>query len=481
MTEIYPAIKARMGRWDYFMVRMSMRDLARTVKYAEDIHGATQLSDAIQRELNKSRAAKEIATYLVKQEDRFFSSIVVAALRGDPQWHPVNMEDDPQFSILMSDKSLSGAFGVLTFNGEQDYFALDGQHRLSAIRALMDDDGRVDLEPPEGFAYEHVPVIIVIPHSLELEKEFMVRYRRLFGNLNRHAKAMSQFDNIVMDEDDIFAIITRRLIVDHEFFRSPGKDTDSSRIKMKRSKNISSGSSHWSSLEALYEINIRLLNTAPRRNEGWGLNAEKINDYKRFRPDEEDIDTLAQELTLYWDALVDTLPVLRSDPARMRIHNSRTDEQENEKAEDEARDNVLFWPITQELLADLARALLDDAAKKQPDSGSILTLEQAKTALEPLNSIVWDAHQPPWRHVFLVQNPKKNGQGYEWRIANEDRTERIRLLERIVRWQLRLDQLSDMEISGPGGLREVWRSLLPLEAVEEEDDMWEKIKNGVQV
>jgi len=83
--------------------------------------------------------------------------------------------------------------------------------------------------------------------------------------------------------------------------------------------------------------------------------------------------------------------------------------------------------------------------------------------------------------MFLVQNLKKDGQGYEWRIANEDRTERIRLLERIVRWQLRLDQLSDMEISGPGGLREVWRSLLPLEAADEEDDMWEKIKNGVQV
>ncbi len=454
------------------MVRMSMRDLARTVKYAEDIHGATQLSDAIQRELNKSRAAKEIATYLVKQEDRFFSSIVVAALRGDPQWHPVHMEDDPQFSILMSDKSLSGAFGVLTFNGEQDYFALDGQHRLSAIRALMDDDGRVNLEPPEGFAYEHVPVIIVIPHSLELEGDFKIRYRRLFGNLNRHAKAMSQFDNIVMDEDDVFAIITRRLIVDHEFFRSPGRDKDSSRIKMKPGKNVSSGSIHWSSLETLYEINIRLLHTAQRRNEGWGLNTDKLKDYKLFRPDEEDIDTLTQELILYWDALIDALPTLQRDPSKMRVHNPKTSEEE-----ETGEDNVLFWPITQMLLADLARGLLDDAAKKQPDAGYIPSFEEAKAALEPLNRIEWNAHQAPWRHMFLVQSSTKSNQRLEWRITNEDRNEKIRILERIVRWQLRLDQLGE----DTSELRESWRLLLPLEAQDEVESMWEKIKHDAQV
>ena len=472
MTEMYPAIRAKMGRWDYYMVRMSMRELAVNVKYAEEIHGETQLSDAIQRELNKSRAAKEIASYLVKQEDRFFSSIVVAALRGDPQWHPVNMEDDPQFSILMSDKSLAGAFGVLAFNGEQDYYALDGQHRLSAIRALIDKD--VDLEPPEGFRNEQVPVIIVTPRLLEPEDEFMIRYRRLFGHLNRYAKPMSQFDNIVMDEDDTFAILTRRLVVDHGFFGSPGEDKKSSRIKMKRSKNVSGSSSHWTSLEALYEINIILLSTAQRRNEGWGVHSEKLKEYKRFRPEEEEIDALEKELNLYWDALIDTLPVLWSDPATMRIHNPHTHDPE----EDKGQDNVLFWPITQELVARLARGLLDHA---QPGDGSIPSLEEAKRALAPLSHMVWDAHQPPWRHIFLTQFVRTGSQEPEWRITNEDRLEKIRLLERILRWQLRLDNVTPEEVSGPSGLREIWWSSLPLDAQGEENSMWEKIVEGVQV
>ena len=472
MTQLYPAIRAKMGRWDYFMVRMSMRELAENVKYAEEIHGETQLSDAIQRELNKSRAAKEIASYLVKQEDRFFSSIVVAALRGDPQWHPVNMEDDPQFSILMSDKNLSNAFGVLAFNGDQDYYALDGQHRLSAIRALI--DRKVDLEPPEGFRNEQVPVIIVTPRLLEPEDEFKIRYRRLFGHLNRYAKAMSQFDNIVMDEDDAFAIITRRLVVDHDFFSSPGRDKDSSRIKMKPSKNVSSGSCHWTSLEALYEINIILLSTAQRRNEGWGSNSDKLKEYKRFRPEEEEIDALEHELSLYWNALIDSLPILWSDPSKMRVHNPRAHDSDEEKGED----NVLFWPITQELVAGLARSLLDHA---QPGEGSLPDLEEAKKALEPLSQIVWDAHKPPWRHIFLAMSPRKGSEEPEWRITNEDRSARIRLLERIVRWQLGLDRLSEEEVSGPSGLREVWRSLLPLDAEGEEDSMWEKILEGVQI
>ena len=124
--QIFPAIKARMGRWEYYLARMSMREIAENIRYAEEIAGPTLLSEAIQRELRRSRATKEIASYLVKQNDRFFASIVVAVLGGEPQWHPVSLEDNPEFRMLSSDKRLSEAFGVLTLNGEQDYYALDG-------------------------------------------------------------------------------------------------------------------------------------------------------------------------------------------------------------------------------------------------------------------------------------------------------------------------------------------------------------------
>lgn len=472
--QIYPAIKAKMGRWDYFMVRMSMRELAENVKFAEEIHGANHLSEAIQRELRRARATKEIAGYLSKQKDRFFSSIVVAALDGDPQWYPVSLEADPQFNILRDDKKLSEAFGVLKFNGEQNYYALDGQHRLAAIRALI--EGETEFVQPEDFRHEEVPVIIVMPRQLEEENEFMIRYRRLFGHLNRYAKAMSKFDNIVMDEDDALAIITRRLVTDHEFFSSVGNQFESSRIKMSPGKNVTPGSSHWTSFETLYELNIHLLFTVQRRNNGWGQHYDKLEEYKRFRPDDdEEIDALAEELFSCWTALLDALPVLWSDPSHMRVHNPES-EGESDDGEEEGEDNVLFWPITQELLVQLARNLLDDAISRLPSSEPHLSHEEAKQALEPLSRISWDAHRPPWRHILLVRS---GGIDSSWRIASEDRKNNIRLTERIIRWQLGLDRLSEEEVTGSSGIRGIWHSYIPVDAHNEVDQMWHQIEEGV--
>ncbi len=463
--QLYPAIRARMGRWEYYMVRMSMRELSKNVKFASEIHEATLLSKAIQRQLNESRAKKQITSYLAKQEDRFFSSIVVAVLGGEPQWHPVVMEAK-EFNIIASDRKLANSFGVLTFNDEEKYYALDGQHRLSAIRELVDNPSVNNA--PEEFWSEEISVILVTPNQLEEYEDFLIRYRRLFGHLNRYAKPMSQFDSIVMDEDDALAIITRRLVSDHDFFRSAGDQFTSSRIKMQAGKNVGPGSNHWTSLETLYELNCALLNTPQRRNTGWGKTLEKIKEYQRFRPDEEEIDALAEELFNRWNAVIDALPVLRKDPSRMRVHNPQLSDEPGE-------DNVLFWPIGQELLVHLAQELLDGTLANNTDEQPNLTPDQARDALSPLSRIVWNAHRPPWRHLLLVQS----GDDGNWRIVNEDRKPRMRVAERIVRWQLLLDEFPEEDISGPSGLRETWQTFLPLDAAGDVDDMWREIEDGI--
>ena len=49
-----------------------------------------------------------------------------------------------------------------------------------------------------------------------------LRTRRLFTNINRNAKPTTGAENIVLDEDDGPAIITRRLLTDHEFLKRDG-------------------------------------------------------------------------------------------------------------------------------------------------------------------------------------------------------------------------------------------------------------------
>ena len=99
-----------------------------------------------------------------------------------------------------------------------------------------------------------------------------------------------------------------------------------------------------------------MLSSAQRRPKGWGLNSAEgtdLNSFKRFRPSEEYIDSLYAELAMYWDALLAEIPDLNKDPRLMRVHEM--DEREGEAE----TDHLLFWPIGQQMLAEIVRAVLD--------------------------------------------------------------------------------------------------------------------------
>ena len=461
---IYPAIRGRMGSWQYYTVKMSMRELADNVKFAADIYDDRTLDDAIQRVLNESRVKKEIVTYLIRQPDRFFSSIVVAALHGSPKWYPITMEDDERFILFREDTRLSDTFGVLSFDGTQGYYALDGQHRLSAIKALVDSNSDVSPDAPPGFKDEEISVIVVVPSETESLDQFMTRYRRLFGNLNRYAKPTDAVTNIIMDEDDAFAIITRRLITEHEFFLYSGRQKESARVKTKKGKNLRHNDSYFTSLETLYAINIALLSSRHRKNNGW--NQEGVKDHKeylRFRPEEEQLEALFDELCVYWDVLLKELPVLHETPSSMRDHSAPS-------GDGSTQDNFLFWPIGQELLADIARDLMD---LRQPDPTKP-TRETVRAAVQGLCGLTWNAHQAPWRNLVLIPDGEETK---TWRIRSEDRKSALNMMRWIFRWQLGIDELAGDEV---GELRSRWETQL-LPALEEAavDELWKEIESNI--
>ena len=447
---LYPAIQASMGSWTYYVIRMTMRDAAKDVQFAHKVWDNHTLDEAIQRVLEKGRVQKEIVQYLTRQEHRFFSAIVVAALEGNPHWIPLEISDVPSMQIFAGYAPLGDTFGVLRFDGRQKYYALDGQHRLAAIKTLMDPNSEAWRQKPAGFGDEEIAVIVVVPSEGESEANFLKRYRRLFGNLNRYAKPTDAVTNIIMDEDDLFAILTRRLITDHEFFRSPVEDQqESPRIKTKKGKNLRAGDSFFTSLETLYAMNRTLLASRLRKNGEWS----KLKMFVRFRPQDDEVDSYFEELAIYWDTLIELLPDLREDPPGMRLHGT------------EGSDSALFWPIGQELLAELARDLLDDGASRG--------IESPKESLRPVASISWELHTPPWRNLVLVPGLRDEA----WRIRSEDRKPSINLAKEILWFQTRLAPLSE---EGLQDLQSRWRHLL-LPALEEEDVdiLWREIMNGV--
>ena len=449
---LYPALKAHMGSWEYYIVKMKMQHIVNEVRFASEIYENKTLDEAIQRGLTER---KDLVKYLAMRDDRFFSSIVVAALGGNPTFIPVEIANDPRFAIL-SAMRIDEPFGVLTFDGGQKYYALDGQHRLKAIETLIKPVDPNSLEMPEGFLDEEISVIMIVRRETR-DHAFLQSYRRLFSSLNRWARPTTTDTNIIMDEDDAVAILTRRLVTDHEFFVWRGKPQESPLLKT-QGKNLNSGDSYFTTLQTLYNMNEKLLLTTQRETKGFFR-----REYKQFRPQEDELDVMFGELVLYWDAMLQELDMLNSDPTMMRDHDAELGNPDGRS------DSLLFWPIGQELLADVIRILL---TRRLPDPDEP-KVEEVCSCIRVLSKIGWELRQPPWFGLLLIEDPERRKR----RMRNEDRKRALVIAKRILLLQTGVDDYPAEELSE---LKIDWHAMLiPRPDREEVDAMWETISTPV--
>ena len=449
---LYPAIRAQMGDWKYYIVRMKMREVANEVKLAHDIYEDKTLSEAVQRALGEKRVRTEITGYLSRRPDRFFSSIVVAALEGEPSWYPVQMDEGVVPEIFSKSRTLNDSFGILSFGDDPKYYALDGQHRVAAIKMLVNREANIPV--PRGFDNELLSVLVVLreEHAVD-DNEWMTRYRRLFSSLNRYAKATDTDTNIIMDEDDLVAILTRRLISEYDFFRAPGRERESFRV-LTKGNNLRERVSHFTTLQTLYKWNEILLTTNARVNLGWSSEMVKLN--KQIRPDEDDLDEYYEELTKYWDAILAAMPELRQAPEKMRVHAEGDGEQ--------LADHVVFWPIGQELFARFVRTILNAEFNEEGRS----SVEAMTDAIRRRTRLSWDLHELPWRYLLLT--PRRDS----WQMRSEQRKDAVEVVYRILCWVSGIDEHSEAEVET---LRDDWREYLypPPTDDEQEVAMWKTI------
>lgn len=198
MADYVPALKAKMGDWEYYVTAMKLVKIAKECQLAEEIHANRDLDDMIQREIS-SRVRKEMVPYLLHEPQRFYGALVVAVYGGEPEFSPVRVSEHE----LLNDRDgeTGYGFGLLRFDGSQIYYALDGQHRLKSIQLAVQENP--DLRQEEI-------TVIILKH--ETTREGLQRTRRLFSTLNRRAKPTSKGVNIAIDEDDAVAILSRRLV-----------------------------------------------------------------------------------------------------------------------------------------------------------------------------------------------------------------------------------------------------------------------------
>src|SRR5216684_2532404 len=124
-----PAFKAHVGKWEYYLCLMSYAQVAREINFAYELGVNKDLGSMIQRGLGVR--TEQITDYLLKNDRRFLGALVVAAWGGHPEYLPLQMADNDEQGVLAG---VDREFGVLTFDGTHQFFALDGQHRLRAIK-----------------------------------------------------------------------------------------------------------------------------------------------------------------------------------------------------------------------------------------------------------------------------------------------------------------------------------------------------------
>lgn len=356
-----PALCGSFGDWTYYSALLPLADLAARVSFADEIHTNKALSDLIQRSLKGGHTggrAKEIASYLRQQDERFFNSLVIAVYGGKPEWFPVRIKKGG--SDMPAPPDSEGILGALRLSGEERLFAVDGQHRLAGMKRLVQENHNG--KAPAALT-DLVSALFISHRTDKLE-----RTRRLFTTLNKTAVPVSKMERIALDENDAMAITVRRLVEEHPYFSGP-------RIAMKHTNNLGTDDNvALTTIGNLYDI-LRVIFLAKSGKKRKTLEYERPSD---------------PELKVYFSTAINFFKSMsRIDPAMaayFSAKNVRDLRQICVANRNRKGGSVLFRPIGLAIMAELAMLL---KARGRDDWATIMSRLPLKLAKIPYRGTIW--------------------------------------------------------------------------------------------
>ena len=221
----------------YFQVSMSFDDISRYLTLVNEMPGASamnwRIEELFQRDIDWWRVQHKIVPYLKQQEQpHFFNSLTIALVPvrnnsisefSDTGWNPPTLQSEESFEdgdvhhfgpvscgywAKWSHPAEDNArLGQICWNTQEVCgVAIDGQHRLAAIKEL----GATG-------ATSSVPVILVVLHpklgfAHRERADVIDTLRRLFIDLNKHAQKVSRARQILLDDRDPASICVRAFI-----------------------------------------------------------------------------------------------------------------------------------------------------------------------------------------------------------------------------------------------------------------------------
>ncbi len=316
--------------------------------------------------------------YLAARENHKFPTLLVVVTRpwvDDPEsdkWGP--QERALEDSLLYAPIDSNGEYVDLSFESGTGsiLYAIDGQHRLMAIRGLKDlvRDGHLHAKTDIGkekatgrLEIDHIIAmsrhrigrsdihkllderigIELIPAVMagETREEALRRLRTLFVHVNRNAAPLAKGELALLDEDNGFAVAARMTMVAHPLLEN--------RVKIKKGQ-LSENARDLTTLETLTTISEAYLE---HRFPDW--KPHRLTPRMPFRPEWDELWDGREELMKFFEDLA-ALPSFDAVRHGAKASDFRKTSDKGGQA------HLLFRPMAQIALARALGDLLGDGA-----------------------------------------------------------------------------------------------------------------------
>jgi len=316
MSVTVPAMRAKMGSRTYYIGKMCARELAGSVGIASELEdwSSLTLEDIYQRDINRKRVSQEIAPYLANNPDRFFGAIIIWARDESVIAFEPILEITSNVKVPKAYAGSLDDLGVIVIGGDErtttsQLVALDGQHRLAALREVT--QGSTKGKFSGDVANDEIAVIFISDSDA-------VKTRGLFTILNRTARRVSKSDVLVMSDTDGAAMAARKVTSDK--ILAP-RGLDNRPLVKWESNTIAKRDTQMTTLNAVAEI-VSIV--AYLR----GISLSDDQDAE-VPPNTENVAQAAEATIEWFEKFFSSLPLfksMRDDP--LQVVEQRKDEQQ---------------------------------------------------------------------------------------------------------------------------------------------------------
>ena len=254
--------------------------------------------------------------------------------------------------------------GFLTLAGSEILVPIDGQHRAKAFKFAIDgtdDTNRqiLGMKSNPDLANDQVSVILVRFET--------IRARRIFNKINRYAKPTTKGDNLITDDDDAIAVMSRDLL-------GEGGVIPARLVKI-GANALNKTAPEFTTLATFYDSNLAIVH-------GLGI----VGSGTPQQMNEEQRDTVKEDVQAVWQLLLNHIDLWYKaiqDPS-----------QDGDGDRAEIREQMLPGKPIGQLSLVRAYMLMREKCEGVPE----------RELCERLNRINWDASDPMWHGVLMNPN-----------------------------------------------------------------------------